>query len=202
MICKRHDSDWRYESAADVMDEIGAVIPFYGGANYRNLAAEYGRQWPCSKDRPLGTRYLFADGLPAQGFKFAPIARHAPAAVVSDEYPLTLVFGHSLYYWNQSVLIKHSETLKREYRILLLDYPEGFVEINPADAQQAGIRDGEKVRLTAAGGSAVINARVTSEVRQGAVYVPYFVRQVQRQICGAAQSGVQLIPARIAKEPA
>lgn len=201
-VARALGTDWRYESAADVMDEIGAVIPFYGGANYRNLAAEYGRQWPCSKDRPLGTRYLFADGLPAQGFKFAPIARHAPAAVVSDEYPLTLVFGHSLYYWNQSVLIKHSETLKREYRILLLDYPEGFVEINPADAQQAGIRDGEKVRLTAAGGSAVINARVTSEVRQGAVYVPYFVRQVQRQICGAAQSGVQLIPARIAKEPA
>jgi len=195
-------ADWRYESAADVMDEIGRVVPFYSGANYPNLAAEYGRQWPCSKDRPLGTRYLFAEGLPEQGFKFAPIARRPQAAVASAEYPLTLVFGHSLYYWNQSVLIKHSETLKREYRILLLDYPEGFVEMNPADAKQAGIRDGEKVRLSAAGGSAVINARVTPEVRSGTVYVPYFVRQVQQQVCGSAESGVQLIPARVAKEPA
>ena len=66
-----------------------------------------------------------------RGFKFVPIARPLQADVVSEEYPLTLVFGHSLYYWNQNVLIQHSETLKREYRILLLDYPEGFVETQP-----------------------------------------------------------------------
>ena len=160
------------------MDEIGTVTPFYSGANYPNLAGEYGRQWPCTKDRPLGTRFLFAEGLPAQGFKFVPITRHSQAAVVCKDYPLTLVFGHSLYYWNQNVLIQHSETLKREYRILLLDYPEGFVELNPDDAKQLGIRDGEKIRLRAAGGSAVAAARVTPEVRSGAVFVPYFVRQV------------------------
>ena len=33
-------------------------------------------------------------------------------------------------YWNLNVLIRHSETLRREYRALWLDYPEGFVEIN------------------------------------------------------------------------
>jgi predicted molibdopterin-dependent oxidoreductase YjgC len=195
-------ANWEYGSAADVMDEIGAAVPFYNGASYHNLAAEYGRQWPCTKDRPLGTRYLFAQGLPAHGFKFAPIARPPQAVTLSKEYPLTLVFGHSLYYWNQNVLIQHSETLKREYRILLLDYPEGFVEMSPDDAKALGIRDGEKVRLTAAGGSAVANARVTPEVRSGAVFVPYFVRQVQQQIRGTTENGVQLIPVRVAKEAA
>ena len=182
------------------MDEIGAVLPSYSGANYHNLAAEYGRQWPCTKDRPLGTRYLFADGLPAHGFRFAPIARPSQAVTISKEYPFTLVFGHSLYYWNQNVLVQHSETLKRECRILLLDYPEGFVEMNPDDARQLGIRDGQKVRLSAAGGSAVADARVTPEVRSGAVLVPYFVRQVQRQIRGSTENGVQLIPVRVEKE--
>jgi predicted molibdopterin-dependent oxidoreductase YjgC len=195
-------ADWRYESPADVMDEIGAVVPFYSGANYHNLAAEYGRQWPCTKDRPLGTRYLFADGLPVRGFRFVPIPRPPQEVMLSKEYPLTLVFGHSLYYWNQNVLVKHSETLKREYRILLLDYPEGFVEMNPDDARQLGIRDGEKVRLSAAGGSAVADARVTPEVRSGAVFVPYFVRQVQQQIRGSTENGIQLVPVRVAKEAA
>ena len=60
------------------------------------------------------------------------------------------MFGHSLYYWHQNVLVKHSETLKREYRILLLDYPEGFVEINPDDAKHLGIRDGQRIRLSGA----------------------------------------------------
>jgi formate dehydrogenase major subunit len=177
-------------------------VPFYSGANYHNLASEYGRQWPCTKDRPLGTRFLFAEGLPAHRFKFVPIPRPLQAEAVSKDYPLTLVFGHSLYYWNQNVLIQHSETLKREYRILLLDYPEGFVEMNPDDAKQLGVRDGEKIRLRAAGGSAVAAARVTSEVRSGAVFVPYFVRQVQQQIRGSTENGAQLVPVRVEKEAA
>jgi predicted molibdopterin-dependent oxidoreductase YjgC len=201
-VAQAMGADWKYESAAEVMDEIGTVVPFYSGATYHNLAAEYGRQWPCTKDRPLGTRHLFAEGLPAQGFKFVPIPRPLEADAVSKEYPLTLVFGHSLYYWNQNVLIQHSETLKREYRILLLDYPEGFVEMNPDDAKQLGIRDGEKIRLRAAGGAAVAAARVTPEVRSGAVFVPYFVRQVQQRIRGSTENGVQLIPVSVAKEAA
>ena len=188
-VARALGADWKYDSAADVMAEIGTVVPFYSGANYPNLASEYGRQWPCTKDRPLGTRSLFAEGLPAQGFKFVPLTRHTQAVAVLSDYPLTLVFGHSLYYWNQNVLIQHSETLKREYRILLLDYPEGFVEMNPDDAKQLGIRDGEKIRLRAAGGSAVTAARVTPEVRGGAVFVPYFVRQVQQQIRGSTENG-------------
>ena len=200
-VARALGADWKYDSASDVMDEIGTVVPFYSGANHPNLAAEYGRQWPCTKDRPLGTRSLFAEGLPAGGFKFTPITRHIQAAAPAD-YPLTLVFGHSLYYWNQNVLIQHSETLKREYRMLLLDYPEGFVELNPDDAKQLGIRDGEKIRLQAAGGAAVTTARVTPEVRGGAVFVPYFVRQVQQQIRGSTENGIQLIPVRVAKEAA
>ncbi len=195
-------ADWQYDSAAEVMEEIGTVVPFYSGANYSNLAREYGRQWPCTKDRPLGTRRLFAEELPAQGFRFVPIARSVEASAVSKDYPLTLVFGHSLYYWNQNVLIQHSETLKREYRMLLLDYPEGFVEMNPDDAKQLGIRDGETIRLQAASGSAVTTARVTPEVRGGAVFVPYFVRQAQQRIRGSTENGVQLIPVRVAKEAA
>ena len=200
-VAQAMGADWKYGSASDVMDEIGTVVPFYSGANYPNLANEYGRQWPCTKDRPLGTRSLFAEGLPAAGFKFVPITRQIHPAALRD-YPLTLVFGHSLYYWNQNVLIQHSETLKREYRMLLLDYPEGFVELNPDDAKQLGIRDGEKICLQSAGGSAVTAARVTPEARSGAVFVPYFVRQVQQQIRGSTENGVQLIPVRMAKEAA
>src|SRR3974377_270859 len=99
----------------------------------RGLAPTAGRWAPA---------HLFAEGLPAHGFKFASIPRPAEELTLSKDYPLTLVFGHSLYYWNQNVLVKHSETLKREYRILLLDYPEGFVELNPDDARHRGLRAG------------------------------------------------------------
>jgi predicted molibdopterin-dependent oxidoreductase YjgC len=175
-------ADWDYATAGDVMDEIGTLVPFYSGASHENLAREYGRQWPCTKDRPLGTPRLFAEGTPHRPFRFAPVPRPTGPCCTTAEFPLALVFGHSLYYWHQNVLVQHSETLKREYRMLLLDYPEGFVEINPADASLLGLRDGQPMRVVSPRGVATTTARVTPEVRAGTVFVPFFVREVERQI--------------------
>ncbi len=177
---------WEYASPAAVMVEIGQAVPFYEGASYENLAREYGRQWPCTKDKPLGTRFLFEDGIPGHPFTLAAIPRPGPNICASAEYPFALTFGHSLYYWHRNVLIQHSETLKREYQILLLDYPGGFVDINSEDAQQLGIRDGQRVRLAAPGGAAVTLARVTHEVKRGMIFVPYFLGEVRDQILGKA----------------
>ena len=191
---------WNYPSAAAVMDEIGEAAPFYSGANYRNLAHEYGRQWPCTKDRPLGTQFLFAHSNGERRFKFVPVQPPAQTVAPPKNFPLTLVFGNSLYYWNQNVLIRHSETLKREYRILMLDYPEGFVEVNPQDAVQLGIRDGEQIRLRTADASSLAVARITAEVRCGTIFVPHFMREVEAQILGPGGDSRQLVPVRMEKE--
>src|ERR1035438_1685711 len=116
-VARALGADWQYRSSEEVMNEIGAVVPFYGAASYENLAREYGRQWPCTKDRPLGTQILFADDSTGPGFKFVAVPRLRAEGGVSGDYPFTLIFGHSLYYWHQNVLIRHSETLKREYQI-------------------------------------------------------------------------------------
>lgn len=210
-------ADWNYASAADVMAEIGRAVPFYGAATHDNLGRDYGRHWPCTADRPLGTGRLFdretagADGAAgtaaAMGvagavpgrFRFVPVAARREAVAGAAEYPFTMVFGRSLYYWHQNVLIRHSETLKREHRILLLDYPDGFVEINSEDARRLGIRDGEKVRLRGAGGAAESVVRVTPEVRAGTIHVPYFVREVESRVLGRAAGEVALVPVGIEK---
>lgn len=195
-------ADWKYRSAADVMEEIREAVPFYSGVTYENLGREYGRQWPCTNDHPLGTRFLFAEPNQHKPFRFVAVAKPASAPAVSQNFPLTLVCGNSLYYWNQNVLIRHSETLRREYSILLTDYPQGFVEINPEDAQQLEIRDGEQIRVCSETGSGVSTARATVEVRKGTVFVPYFERQLEQQITGAVKSGTVLVPVRVEKEVA
>jgi len=193
-------ADWSYDTSADVMAEIGRAVPFYSGANHENLGRDYGRQWPCTEDRPLGTPRLFEERSPGPAFRFMPLRAPAPRVDWSGEFPFMLVFGYSLYYWHRNVLIQHSETLKREYRVLLMDYPDGFVEINTADAEQRGIRDGQKVRLRATGGSAVSTARVTPEIRRGAVFVPYFVGQLRQQLGFADREGHSLIPVSLERE--
>ena len=211
-LARAMGADWHYESAADVMAEIGAVVPFYSGASYPNLASDYGRQWPCTKDEPRGVSRLFSEAasehrffLPAASehrFRFTPIGKQRPPVCPEAEFPMLLVFRHSLYYWNQNVLIQHSETLKREYQWLLLDYPDGFVEISTDDAKKLGLRDGQKVRLRTPQGAAAAAVRITPEVRSGTVYVPYFVRQVQQQLRGSAEHDFKLLAVRVEKETA
>lgn len=197
-IAQRLGVHWKYDSAAHVMEEICASVPLYSGAHYENLAREYGRQWPCTKDHPLGTRYLFQNGNGAR-FRFAAVNKPGVASSPAD-FPFTLVFGHSLYYWNLNVLVRHSETLRREYRALWLDYPEGFVEINDQDARQLGIRDGQRIRITAPTGSAATTARVTEEVMPRTVFVPYFMHHVQRHICSAGSINNNLVAGRVEKD--
>jgi predicted molibdopterin-dependent oxidoreductase YjgC len=199
-VARLMGANWSYSCAADVMAEIGRAVPFYSGASYDNLARQYGRQWPCTKDQPLGTRYLFAANNGTK-FNFAPLAR-PPKVSTATEYPFQLFFGSSLYYWTQDVLVRHSETLKREYRILWLDYPEGFVEINSEDAKGLGVRDGQKVTLRTTAGSAEATARVTPEVRSGTVFVPYFLREVEKKILPGIGDRSQLVPVRVEKAAA
>jgi predicted molibdopterin-dependent oxidoreductase YjgC len=181
-VARRLGIKWQYETSSDVMEEIGRVVPFYEGASYENLARHYGRQWPCTNERPLGTPYLFIDQKGNRGFSFAPIRQLSPVSRSTTAFPFVLIFGLSLYYWHQNTMVQHSETLKREYGILLLDYPNGFAEINPEDAEALKIRDGMKIRLISDTGSATTFARVTDEIRAGTIYVPYYMEDVAKQI--------------------
>ncbi|HXK61255.1 MAG TPA: molybdopterin-dependent oxidoreductase [Acidobacteriota bacterium] len=202
-VANRMGANWNYQTAADVMDEIGRAVPFYSGAAYENLWREYGRQWPCTKDKPLGTRRLFEDGLPRKGFRFIPLQRPEGLAKLSAQYPFVLAIGYSLYYWHRNVLVQHSETLRREYGILLLDYPNGFVEINTEDARRLGLRDGAPVRLVAKTGSVETTARITDEVRPGTVFLPYFQTDIARKMqwdeAAKARAGNSRIFVRVEK---
>jgi formate dehydrogenase major subunit/formate dehydrogenase alpha subunit len=188
-VARSLGANWVYGSSARVMDEIAAVVPEYSGVSYDNLGRDYGRQWPCTKDKPLGTRALFEDGIVGRPFRLARPAPPPEVAPAPAAYPYALIFGHSLYYWHQNVLIQHSETLRREFRVLLLDYPEGFVEINADDAAPLRLRDGSRIRLVSEQGTASTIARVTREVRRGTIFVPFFVREVERQILGQERFG-------------
>ncbi|MCF7707783.1 MAG: molybdopterin-dependent oxidoreductase [Verrucomicrobia bacterium] len=188
LVAQKMGESWDYASAEDVMNEVAENVTAYSGIDYRNLEGDYGRQWPCTREKPLGTPTLFSDATAERRFKFFTALEKARRIEVNPEFPLLLIFGHSLYYWNQNVLVRHSETLKREYRILLLDYPKGFVEMSTADAKVVGIKDGAKVMLCTPYGKAQTTARVTGEIKQGSVFLPYFVSEVGKSILGESFS--------------
>ncbi|MDD2709868.1 MAG: molybdopterin-dependent oxidoreductase [Verrucomicrobiae bacterium] len=186
MAARKMGTDWKYNGSEDVMAEIGRAVSFYEAADYTNLQRDYGRQWPCTNDKPLGTRYLFEDGFPDKPFRFVAVEKPAAIPQAEKDFPMALVLGRSLYYWHHNVLIQHSETLKREYRMLLLDYPEGFVDVGVEDAKQLQIRDKQKIKLVSRTGSAVTTARVTDEVKAGMIFVSYYARETLQNLLGDA----------------
>jgi len=73
------------------------------------------------------------------------------------------------------------------------------VEVNSEDAKKLGIRDGQSVTLHTASATAQATARVTPEVMSGTIFVPYFLRDVEKEILNGAMDRSQLVPVRVEK---
>lgn len=154
-----------YDSPQAIMEEIAQVTPQYGGISYDRLEGE-GLCWPCpDKDHP-GTKFLHA-GKFARGLGlFHAIDYRPPAEVVDEEYPLWLTTGRAHVHYHTGTMTRNSPTLHAQM-------PEGFVEINPQDAAEKGIADGDEVSVASRRGEITAKAMITERVLPGMVFLPF-----------------------------
>ncbi len=143
---------WAYQSPAEVLEEMGRLVPEYAGVKYFRIEKE-GLQTPVWDDSHPGTPYLFAETFPSGKGKFHPLEYVPSVEMPDDEYPFILTTGRLLEHWHGGTLTRHSK----------LDelYPEARIEINPADAARLKIEDGQTVRVSSRRGSIVLRAWVT-----------------------------------------
>lgn len=59
--------------------------------------------------------------------------------------------------------------------------PDGYVEVNAADAANLGVADGGKLRLTSSAGEVVAPVKVSSSVPAGLLFAPYHFATVNVQ---------------------
>ncbi len=169
-----------YASAADVFREHAALSAFeneggrcfdLGGLANLNAAA-YDMlepvQWPVPAGRLSGTPRLLEDGLyPTMDRRghFIAVSQRAPRYFAEPEHPLILNTGRLRDQW-------HTMTRTGLVPKLSLHRPEPCVDIAPSDAAKYGIVDGDLVRLSSPWGSAVAEARVTTDQPCGSVFLP------------------------------
>jgi len=67
----------------------------------------------------------------------------------------------------------HTGTMTRRTAILNREVPTGYVEINPGDAEELGIVDGELVSVQSRRGAIKIKALVTGRVPRGVIFIPF-----------------------------
>jgi predicted molibdopterin-dependent oxidoreductase YjgC len=98
--------------------------------------------------------------------RFVAAEHVPPAELPDDDYPLMLTTGRVLYHW-------HGAEMTRRAAGLNAVYPEALIEVSPKDAQAAGVRDGDLIRLASRRGEIVAKAQVTARVGAGLVFATF-----------------------------
>jgi formate dehydrogenase alpha subunit len=162
--------EMNYRDTSEIMEEIAACTPLYGGISYERLE-EGGLQWPCpSKDHP-GIRYLHKDRFSRGRGLFQPVEYQSPAELPDEEYPYILSTGRILFHFHASSMSRRSEGLKELA-------PEAHAEINPADAQKLGIEDGTRVSVASRRGKVELKTKVTERSPVGVVFIHFHYSEV------------------------
>ena len=165
MLSAKMGHNMDYASTEEIMDEISALTPIYGGISHRRLL-EGPLQWPCRDAQDKGTPVLHTATFSRGKGRFIPVAHIPPAENPEKDYPFILTTGRILYQF-------HTRTMTGKVRGLNKLSPVNTAHINSEDGEKLGISHGDRVRITSRRGSIVVNAVVNSKIRRGVVFIPF-----------------------------
>jgi formate dehydrogenase alpha subunit len=155
-----------FESAEQILDEIASVTPLYGGVSNQRLEELGFLQWPCRTPDDPGTPYLHKGQFSRGLGKMHVVEYQDPAELPDEEYPFILTTGRNIFHFHTGTMTRRSTKLESES-------PEGYVELNPADAAELSVADGGQVKLVSRRGEIEAKAWVTDRVPRGLVFVPF-----------------------------
>ncbi|MCA9194610.1 MAG: nitrate reductase [Planctomycetales bacterium] len=166
------------EAVFKIMQHLsaGQACDITGIHGYEQIERCNGIQWPWTRldDEQLGApekeRRLFSDG---HFFTTDGRARLIVADVTAmpeppcDEFPWLLLTGRG------SVSQWHTQTRTSKSPMLRKLYPQNcYAELNPRDARELGIENGEGLRVSSRRGSIQVRAQITPSVRSRQVFIP------------------------------
>ena len=166
-IMQRFGVNQNIKNARDVWDEMRSLAPIFTGISYERLEREGGIQWPCPDETHPGTQYLHKDemdsGMPGY---FAPVDHIPPAEQTDSEYPLILTTGR-----RRSTYHTGTQTGRASGFDLLV--PSELAEINPYDAEQLELRDGELIIVSSRRGAVKVPVKITDRSPHGTVFMSF-----------------------------
>lgn len=154
-----------FETPEQIFEEICSVTPQYAGMSYARLGVE-GLQWPCPNADHPGTPILHGKTFTRGEGQISAVTFKPPQELPDQDYPFILTTGRIAFHYHTGTMTRRSETLAGEV-------PEGFVEVNPEDAERLGIKDRQLVEVSSRRGKITVKARVTERVGRGVLFVPF-----------------------------
>ncbi|MDI6751540.1 MAG: formate dehydrogenase subunit alpha [bacterium] len=176
-----------YSSSSDIMAEIAALTPIYGGISYQRLSSG-GIQWPCPNPAHPGTKFLHKDKFSAGKGKFQAVRYKPPAETPDEEYPFLLTTGRMLYHYHTGSMTRRSKGLNEICK-------EGYLEINRKDAEILGIKEEDLVAVSSRRGVIKIKAKVTDKVPSKTLFIPFhFAESAANILTNPAYDPIAKIP--------
>lgn len=173
-VSRRLGYNMNYTHPEEVWNEIGTGWPAVAGITYSRLERG-GIQWPCPTTDHPGTPYLFKGGFPRGKGAFT-VVKYKPSCEEPDrDYPFILTTGRMLFQY-------HTGSMTRRVKAIETLYHEPYIEINPEDALELGISDGDKVRVSSRRGSIMLKAMVTKRPERGVVFIPFHFREAAANV--------------------
>ena len=171
-IARRLGLDWNYSSPSEIFDEMVPLMPDYANLTHDNLGP-YGKLYPIEDpDHSDGTVVLFDERFNTVD----ELAHLVPAEwlpgkeLPSKEYPFVLNTGRLLEHW-------HTGSMTRRSFALDSISPRAEVYVNPEDAAERGLVDGELARVSSRRGTIVLHVKVSHREARGNVFIPFHFRE-------------------------
>ncbi len=157
--------DMRYDSSAEIMDEIAATTPTFAGVSFARLDAEGSMQWPVNDAAPSGTPTMHVGEFVRGKGNLVETVYVPTTERTTRRYPLILTTGRILSQYNVG-----AQTRRTPNQVW---HPEDVLEIHPADADMRGISTGDRVELSSRVGTTALTAVVSERMPAGVVYTTF-----------------------------
>jgi formate dehydrogenase major subunit len=166
--------DMNYKHPSEIMDEIARMTPTFAGVSFAKLDELGSVQWPCNDAAPEGTPVMHIGGFTRGKGQFVVTEYVATDEKVGPRFPLLLTTGRILSQYNVG-----AQTRRTQNTAFM---QEDLLEIHPHDAEDRGIRDGDRVKLTSRSGSTSLRAKITDRVAPGVVYTTFHFPETQANV--------------------
>ncbi len=164
----------KYNYIEEVFKEIGSLWQAVAGITYSRID-KWGLQWPCPTADHPGTPYLFKGGFPRGKASFSVVEYRPSRELPDEEYPFTLSTGRHLFHYHTGTMIRKGDDLNNVV-------PEAYVELSPDDAQQLGVSDNQKVKVSSRRGSIEIKVQISRRVGKGRVFIPFHYKEAAANV--------------------
>ena len=163
-----------YDHPSQIMDEIARLTPGFANVSYEMLEQRGSVQWPCNDKAPDGSPIMHVNGFVRGKGKFI-VTEYIPTDErTGPRFPLLLTTGRILSQYNVGAQTRRTDNS--------MWHAEDRLEINPHDAEQRGVRDGDWVRLASRAGETTLRALITDRVAPGVVYTTFHHPDTQANV--------------------